>query len=227
MARRLLINEQPCSQPKCKLISFWTLQSCSIWQCLLPLHLIVMFVLWPVVYLMAHASLVLNFETGWCWDIYHQEGDVVWCHDYHLMCLPKFLKDLDSHMKVGWFLHTPFPSSEIYRTLPLRSELLKAVLTADLIGCVCAFPLSSCLSVPPMVWSKSKPGGRVARVCRKSKHQKFKSTYLLLFLCATTLAVLLSDADRGLSCVTIICFAVSTHMTMPGILWVHAHAFWV
>ncbi|KAH8953132.1 hypothetical protein BDL97_08G007600 [Sphagnum fallax] len=64
----------------------------------------------------------------------YQEGDVVWCHDYHLMCLPKFLKDLDSHMKVGWFLHTPFPSSEIYRTLPLRSELLKAVLTADLIG---------------------------------------------------------------------------------------------
>jgi hypothetical protein len=85
----------------------------------------------------------------------------VWCHDYHLMCLPKFLKDLDSHMKVGWFLHTPFPSSEIYRTLPLRSELLKAVLTADLIGCVCAFPLSSCLSVPPMVWSKSSLVGEL------------------------------------------------------------------
>ncbi|KAH9554672.1 hypothetical protein CY35_08G075700 [Sphagnum magellanicum] len=64
----------------------------------------------------------------------YQEGDVVWCHDYHLMCLPEFLKEMDCHMKVGWFLHTPFPSSEIYRTLPLRSELLKAVLTADLIG---------------------------------------------------------------------------------------------
>ncbi|KAL3691596.1 hypothetical protein R1sor_005247 [Riccia sorocarpa] len=64
----------------------------------------------------------------------YQEGDVVWCHDYHLMFLPKFLKDMNSQMKVGWFLHTPFPSSEIYRTLPLRSELLKAVLTADLIG---------------------------------------------------------------------------------------------
>lgn len=65
-----------------------------------------------------------------------QDGDVVWCHDYHLMCLPKYLKELDSRMKVGWFLHTPFPSSEIYRTLPLRSELLKAVLAADLIGYV-------------------------------------------------------------------------------------------
>ncbi len=58
----------------------------------------------------------------------------MWCHDYHLMFLPKCLKEMDPQMKVGWFLHTPFPSSEIYRTLPMRSELLKAVLTADLIG---------------------------------------------------------------------------------------------
>ena len=37
-------------------------------------------------------------------------------------------------LQVGWFLHTPFPSSEIYRTLPVREEVLKAVLKADLIG---------------------------------------------------------------------------------------------
>ncbi len=37
-------------------------------------------------------------------------------------------------MQVGWFLHTPFPSSEIYRTLPVREEVLRAVLRADLIG---------------------------------------------------------------------------------------------
>lgn len=36
--------------------------------------------------------------------------------------------------QVGWFLHTPFPSSEIYRALPVREELLRAVLKADLIG---------------------------------------------------------------------------------------------
>ncbi|PWA81306.1 alpha,alpha-trehalose-phosphate synthase [Artemisia annua] len=62
------------------------------------------------------------------------EGDIVWCHDYHLMFLPKFLKEHNSTMKVGWFLHTPFPSSEIHRTLPSRSELLRAVLVADLVG---------------------------------------------------------------------------------------------
>ena len=36
--------------------------------------------------------------------------------------------------QIGWFLHTPFPSSEMYRTLPVREELLRAVLKADLIG---------------------------------------------------------------------------------------------
>lgn len=65
---------------------------------------------------------------------HYEEGDVVWCHDYHLMFLPECLKSHNSKMKVGWFLHTPFPSSEIHRTLPSRSELLRAVLAADLVG---------------------------------------------------------------------------------------------
>ncbi|KAK6917274.1 Glycosyl transferase, family 20 [Dillenia turbinata] len=65
---------------------------------------------------------------------HYGEGDVVWCHDYHLMFLPKCLKMYNKNMKVGWFLHTPFPSSEIYRTLPSRSELLRSILAADLVG---------------------------------------------------------------------------------------------
>ncbi|MED6171675.1 threalose-6-phosphate phosphatase [Stylosanthes scabra] len=65
---------------------------------------------------------------------HYEEGDVVWCHDYHLMYLPQCLKRYNNKMKVGWFLHTPFPSSEIHRTLPSRSELLHAVLAADLVG---------------------------------------------------------------------------------------------
>eukprot|EP00898_Chlorokybus_atmophyticus_P003806 jgi/Chlat1/4426/Chrsp29S04392 len=64
----------------------------------------------------------------------YQPGDVVWCHDYHLLLLPSYLKALNPEMKVGWFLHTPFPSSEIYRTLPARDEILRGVLSADLIG---------------------------------------------------------------------------------------------
>ena len=61
-------------------------------------------------------------------------GDIVWCHDYHLMLLPQMLRKNDDKMKIGWFLHTPFPSSEIYRTLPMREELLISVLKADLVG---------------------------------------------------------------------------------------------
>ena len=64
----------------------------------------------------------------------YQPGDVVWVQDYHLMLLPALLKLRVPRMKVGWFLHTPFPSSEIYRTLPVREEVLRAVLKADLIG---------------------------------------------------------------------------------------------
>ncbi|KAJ4849972.1 Trehalose-6-P synthase/phosphatase complex synthase subunit [Turnera subulata] len=65
---------------------------------------------------------------------HYEDGDVVWCHDYHLMFLPKCLKERNNKMKVGWFLHTPFPSSEIHRMLPSRSELLRSVLAADLVG---------------------------------------------------------------------------------------------
>lgn len=65
---------------------------------------------------------------------HYRPGDIVWVQDYHLMLLPAILKEKYSRMKVGFFLHTPFPSSEIYRTLPVREELLRAVLKADLIG---------------------------------------------------------------------------------------------
>ncbi|WPT11748.1 Alpha,alpha-trehalose-phosphate synthase [UDP-forming] 1 [Picochlorum sp. SENEW3] len=65
---------------------------------------------------------------------HYRPGDIVWVQDYHLMLLPAILKEKHPRMKVGFFLHTPFPSSEIYRTLPVREELLRAVLKADLIG---------------------------------------------------------------------------------------------
>lgn len=67
-----------------------------------------------------------------------RDGDMVWVHDYHLMMLPQMLRkkmgDTMKNVKIGWFLHTPFPSSEIYRVLPVRSEVLLGVLNSDLIG---------------------------------------------------------------------------------------------
>ena len=64
----------------------------------------------------------------------YRPGDTVWCHDYHLMLLPAILKQAHPEMRVGWFLHTPFPSSEICRVLPERNEILAGVLDADLVG---------------------------------------------------------------------------------------------
>ena len=60
--------------------------------------------------------------------------DLVLVHDYHLMLLPAKLRVKQPKVKIGWFLHTPFPSAEIYVTLPLRKELLRGVLAADLIA---------------------------------------------------------------------------------------------
>lgn len=67
-----------------------------------------------------------------------QDGDLVWVHDYHLMLLPEMLREeigsTKKNVKIGFFLHTPFPSSEIYRILPVREDLLLSVLHCDLIG---------------------------------------------------------------------------------------------
>ncbi|XP_043703368.1 probable alpha,alpha-trehalose-phosphate synthase [UDP-forming] 9 [Telopea speciosissima] len=67
-------------------------------------------------------------------EVINPEEDYVWIHDYHLMVLPTFLRRRFNRVKLGFFLHSPFPSSEIYRTLPVRDEILRALLNSDLIG---------------------------------------------------------------------------------------------
>jgi trehalose 6-phosphate synthase/phosphatase len=63
-------------------------------------------------------------------------GDIVWIHDYHLMLLPKLLREKMPDATIGFFLHTPFPSYEIFRSLPRKwsKEILNGLLGADLIG---------------------------------------------------------------------------------------------
>lgn len=67
-----------------------------------------------------------------------EDDDMVWVHDYHLMLLPQMLREelgkTRKNVRIGFFLHTPFPSSEIYRILPVRREILVGVLSCDLIG---------------------------------------------------------------------------------------------
>ena len=61
-------------------------------------------------------------------------GDTIWIHDYQLMLCPKMIKDLRPDVNIGFFLHIPFPSFEIFRTFPKRESILEGVLGADLIG---------------------------------------------------------------------------------------------
>jgi trehalose 6-phosphate synthase/phosphatase len=64
----------------------------------------------------------------------YQPGDVIWVHDYQLLLLPAMLRQLLPGARIGFFLHIPFPSSEVFSVLPWREEILRGVLGADLIG---------------------------------------------------------------------------------------------
>jgi trehalose 6-phosphate synthase/phosphatase len=60
--------------------------------------------------------------------------DSIWVHDYHLMLLPDLLHKSLPDATIGFFLHIPFPSYEIFRMLPWREEILQGLAGADLIG---------------------------------------------------------------------------------------------
>jgi trehalose-6-phosphate synthase len=69
-----------------------------------------------------------------------EDGDLLWIQDYHLFLLPQLVRRFlqarqpSPSVRIGFFLHTPFPSSEIYRVLPVSREVLAGVLQSDLIG---------------------------------------------------------------------------------------------
>lgn len=64
----------------------------------------------------------------------YKPGDVLWVHDYHLMLLPKYLREHAKNITMGFFLHIPFPHYDIFRLLPQHREILESLLTFDLIG---------------------------------------------------------------------------------------------
>ncbi len=101
-------------------------------------------VLWPLLHYQNDRVKFANED----WDTYQKVNrlfaekiaavaspeDLIWIHDYHLFLVPVYLKRLRPELKVGFFLHVPFPSSEVFRQLPAREELLKSLLAADLVG---------------------------------------------------------------------------------------------
>ena len=100
--------------------------------------------LWPLCHYFPH-NIELNEEY---WNMYKKvnrkfadiiaetvgEKDYIWIQDYHLMLLPEMIRENLPQARIGYFLHIPFPSSEVFRQLPWREEILNGILGADLIG---------------------------------------------------------------------------------------------
>src|SRR6476659_9062834 len=62
------------------------------------------------------------------------EGGQVWIQDYQLQLVPQMLRQLRPDLLIGFFLHIPFPPTELFQQLPWRSQILQGLLGADLVG---------------------------------------------------------------------------------------------
>ncbi|WP_408095491.1 bifunctional alpha,alpha-trehalose-phosphate synthase (UDP-forming)/trehalose-phosphatase [Peredibacter sp. HCB2-198] len=101
-------------------------------------------VLWPLLHY--ERSMVHNSEDGW--EAYKEvnqmvaeaiiqearDDDTIWVHDFQLFLVPGLVKDKRPNLKLGFFLHIPFPSSEIFRELPQRREIISSLIRCDLVG---------------------------------------------------------------------------------------------
>jgi trehalose 6-phosphate synthase len=87
------------------------------------------------------------FHRRW-WEAYHRvnrrfaaaaaeaapPGSCVWIQDYHLQLVPAMLRELRPDLRIGFFMHIPFPPPELFKQIPRRAELLRGLLGADLVG---------------------------------------------------------------------------------------------
>jgi len=61
-------------------------------------------------------------------------GSTIWIHDYQLQLVPRMLRHLRPDVRIGFFLHIPFPPPELFSQLPWRRQILEGLLGADVIG---------------------------------------------------------------------------------------------
>ncbi|MGH7502024.1 MAG: alpha,alpha-trehalose-phosphate synthase (UDP-forming) [Longimicrobiales bacterium] len=59
---------------------------------------------------------------------------IIWVHDYHLQLVPALLRRIRPDVRIGFFLHIPFPPQELFSTIPWRRDLLLGLLGADVVG---------------------------------------------------------------------------------------------
>ena len=100
--------------------------------------------LWPLYH---DAVVESQFHRDW-WEAYQRvnarfaeaaaelaaPGATVWVHDYQLQLVPQLLRRLRPDVRIGFFLHIPFPPVELFMRLPWRTQIVHGLLGADLIG---------------------------------------------------------------------------------------------
>src|SRR5580700_3981415 len=100
--------------------------------------------IWPLLHYLPN---YLRYEPKW-WEDYRnvnhtfadkvletaEDGDLIWVHDYQLMLLPAILRAKAPKLKIGFFLHTPFPAAQVFRFHPRCRELVAGMLGANRIG---------------------------------------------------------------------------------------------
>ena len=64
----------------------------------------------------------------------NEKKDLIWVHDTYLLLVPFYLRTLNINANIGLSMHSPFPSSDIYKTFPFRAEVLKSMMCSDLIS---------------------------------------------------------------------------------------------
>lgn len=62
------------------------------------------------------------------------EEPIIWCHNMHLFGLPQMIRQQLPRASIGLFIHTPFPSSDVFRSLPSRREILESMMEANILG---------------------------------------------------------------------------------------------
>jgi trehalose-6-phosphate synthase len=104
-------------------------------------------VLWPLLHNMAFRA---QFDESWT-EAYREvneifaehilpfveDGDLIWINDYHLLLLPGILRDrlaAKKGVRIGFFLHTPFPTEDTFSILPFREAICHGLLSSDLVG---------------------------------------------------------------------------------------------
>ena len=100
--------------------------------------------LWPLYHDLAAKP---SFHREW-WDAYVRVNQrfaeraaeaaakdaTVWVQDYQLQLVPQMLRDLRPDLRIGFYLHIPFPPAELFQQLPWRRQILEGLLGADLVG---------------------------------------------------------------------------------------------